>query len=522
MLKEIFKNGYVWYASDANRTVNILEKIPYAGRKVSDLPGKVRYILGFVFRIVWEILKKIMITGIVMYVPYKLFSKYMPAGDNGFGLEDCFVYFAVVLIMFCTSINNSAIFKITKEAYASLKELKCNPRNYFRVIVTRRSVFELVSYTVAFTVFGMGFVKALYMSLLIVGARFAGDTFNILVFRITGRTFEMLKGGTEIITLTALLFAYFMPYVRGYVPGAYDLIFDSLWLGIILIASVFFAYYVWNYGGYVRIAGRVYVEEELREDYIGRKAENPYTVLEAAYKPGDKKEPDYEALYKEFFAVNRGYIFRNMRNKFIVMAIVAAVVIGFAIGGRQALIYKIISYSMLMLPFVVFAMSTSDELCRRIYYQCDIRMFHNDNFLKTNDMLFNYFRRLKSFLIIDIIPCAGLTLLYLIAGIVAGKENSADTVAAVCVGILILGIFFCLFNILFYYAMQPYNGDYNRDLRIVNTVRIAVCVLCTGFIKLDTTAFHFTLGAALALAVIMALSVTLVWKFGKRTFRDRQ
>ena len=521
MLKDIFINGYVLFAQDANKTVNALEMIPFAGRKISEAGTKTRNILGCIFRLIWEIIKKILFVGIVMYAPCRIYKEYMPSGATGFSIENCFVYFTVVLVVFCGSINRSAIFRISREAYASLKELKCDPKNYFRAVILRRSFNELVSFTISFTVFGMSCVKALYLAIVIVAARFAGDTFNILVFRITGKSFETLKMGTVLIALISLFFAYFIPYMRGYVPGAYNLIFDNLWLTILLIAAAFFAYYVWNYSGYHKIAGRVYVAEELKEDYLGREDDNPYPSLSVVENIRSNEHPDYEGIYREFFAANKGYIRRIIRTKLEIIGIVLVIFIVLAVNSQKLLIYKIISYSMLMLPFVIFGLSNSDELCKRLYYQCDRYMFSNINFLKADDRLVNYFLRLKGLMAVDAVPYVALAFVYLIAGIIAGKEGSFVTVAAVCTGIIILGLFFTFFNITRYYMLQPYKGKIGRDNRRLLFGNIIVYILCTLFINIDTTALIFTLGAGAALSIMAILSVTGVWKFAGNTFHNK-
>ena len=80
----------------------------------------------------------------------------------------------------------------------------------------------------------------------------------------------------------------------------------------------------------------------------------------------------------------------------------------------------------------------------------------------------------------------------------------------------------CLFTVLqlsLYYVIQPYTKDAIKSRNRYVIINIIMYV-CSGlFIYINSTALFFTLGVGLALAVVMAVGVSLVGQIGYRTFR---
>ena len=525
MLKRIIQSGYISYVSDANRVAYVLEHIPFIRSKVVALRSEGRKLNGFgiagiILRLIWEIIKKAAFVAVFMLLPRYVLTRVSADGAIGFGLENCFVYFTVVMVCFCGSINNSAVFELSETSYTALREAKCRPSDYFRMVLVRKNISELISYWVVFTVFGMNFVKSFYLAIVIICARYDGEAFNILLFRATGKPFAEHKGGNVTIMLISLFLAYFIPYMRGHVPGAYDLIFDTIWLMVILSVAAVFIYYVWNYSGYGKVAARIFKRSnflsEDDRDILSDRSDKPedYVCNFDAYD-----EDSYKNVNKEFFRQNRATITGAVEMRIVAVIIILAVAIIVAFNGYKDAVAKVISYSMPVLVFVMCVFSNSFGICKSLFYQCDCRLLENEDYRRRNDILENFFIRLKYLIVIDLIPAVMLAGAYAIAGAVAGKDGSTITVVSVCVGIILLSCLFTVLNLTLYYIIQPYKGDVQKGARICNVINVIMYICCAGFIYINSTALLFTLGVGLALAIILAVAVTLVRQVGNRTFR---
>ena len=97
--------------TDANRVAYILKHIPFVGRKIHSDSVRAFGIIGIACRIIWEIIKKAVFVAAAMLGPMYVLSRLSATGNIGYGLENSFVYFSMVMICFCGSVNNSVIFE---------------------------------------------------------------------------------------------------------------------------------------------------------------------------------------------------------------------------------------------------------------------------------------------------------------------------------------------------------------------------------------------------------------------------
>ena len=517
MVKKILRCGYISYITDANRVAYVIKHLPFIGRKVKNDTARVFGIIGIIGRIIWEIIKKAVFVAAFMLLPMYVLSRFSATGNIGYGLENCFVYFSVVMLCFCGSVNNSVIFDTSEEAYVMLREIKCNPADYFRMVILRKNITEFISYWLVFSVFGMNVAKAFYLTIVVVGSRYAGEAFNILMFKATGKPFSAHRKGNIAVMLLSLFMAYFIPYLRGHVPGAYDLIFNTIWLMVILVMIAVFIYYVWNYGGYPKAAARLFKKSSLdgeeNDDAVIIEEEPAFTADEIS----DCGAEDYVRINREFFARNKSNIAANIRFRvaLAVIALAAALIASF--NGQASSVSKVISYSMPVMVFVMCVFSNSLSICRSLYYQCDCELLKKENYRNRNDILENYFIRLRYMLTIDIIPAAALAAAYAVSGVVSGA--SVITTVSVCFGIIMLACLFTVLQLTLYYVIQPYASDAVKGRNRYVIINIIMYVCSALFIYINSTALFFTLGVGLALAIVMICSVSAVGQFGYRTFR---
>ncbi len=535
MLKDILKTGYASFVSRGNRILYIISKIPLLGRLVGNgayTPKRaVRAvdIIGELFHLLWQIVRTALYVTVFMLMPRYLFVRYSAVGANGFGLENCFVYFSIIMSCFCGSINNSRIFKVNREAFIMLRELKCSPRDYFRMLILSKAVYEMVSFWLVFSVFGMNIFKAFYLMLVIVLSRFVGDAINILVYRTTRKSFSSIKGASVAVMLFSLLMAYFVPYIRGYVPGAYGLIFNTVWMPVALVVSAFFIYYMWNYSGYGKIVSALYTRRTLEssqevgeitpvdDDYFEKNSEEIREKVSA----GDGMRA-YKYANRIFFRRDSKYIARGVFVRVVIILAAFAAALFMINRGMEESVYRAVSYSMPVLIFVMYAISGSGSVCRRIYYRCDADLLKNGYYRRPADITANYLIRLRYLLVIDLVPALVLSGAYAAVGALAGEDGSFVTVVSVCAGILLMSCFFTLFNLSVYYIVQPYKEDPQEGSVRYTVISLVMYAVCAGFIYIDGSPFQFALGAGLALGIILALSATLVSRLGHLTFKNRK
>lgn len=528
MLKTLWEMNKAEHMSRCNSFINAISKV-YPAWRNSDIvytESKKKQQIAIVANVFWligEIIRKTLYCAIFLLLPHMLFSRYMAAGGSGFELENCFVYFALIMSGFCGSIINSTIFDYDKNSYMMLKIVRVSPRNLFRMRLVRKSVREFISYTVALTICGMSFVKAMFLALLIVFARYFGETFNIMMYRITKKTIFEIKGFNVIIMFISLLLAYFVPYIRGCVPNAYSWVFESVFFAAFLVLSALFIYYVWNYTGYGRISARLYTIAALKARYEDDEEIISSTATEEHIKQPNKETfvgnvYGFDYLNRIFFVRNRKKIMEGFLIKaLIILAALTTAIIAAIPMENGEVVYKVITYSPSVLVFVMYLMSGGSRMSKMMFAQCDAEMLKH-RYYRENHVT-HFFIRLRYMLVIDIIPALLLSAAYIVAAIISGQSGVAQTVIYVCISVLVLSCFFSVYNLFMYYIFQPYdeNGEVkNKLFSIINSAMYLVAYAC---VFINTTPLFFACAVGAVLAVMMAASTTLVYKLGPVRFR---
>ena len=515
-----FLNMYkVSYSIDANTLRTFLKN------KIS---GKVAGIIAAILRVLSEFAFKTAFVAVFMFLPHVLFSKYMESGIAGFGIENCFVYYGIVLCGLCGSVVRSEIFKNNDYSYLMLKVYRINPLNFFRYKILYKTVLELLAFWFAFSAFGMNIAKAFYLSLVIELARFVGEAFNIYVFRITGKSLLDLRGMSVFLMLGALIVAYFVPYVRGFVPAAYNLVFSTTWLPVILVAGSLFMYYIWNYKSYSKIAMRIYTLADLM-DMNGEEGfslkEKYKSVIGRVDLDEYPDEDSQEYMYSEkFFLQNKKIVANGIITRvFSIFAVIIAVIIVVAMGNT-AIVYKVISYSLPVLIFIMYVMSRGRSLCKELYYSGDKALMEKGYYNTKENVFKNYITVLKDIILIDLIPAIFLVFAFLLATFLVGEQAKTVTVASVCLGILFLSVFFSNYNVFMYYICMPFAPEENKIGKSLGAITYYICnilvyVGCYFCIFIEARALHFVLGIALVCALFLSISATVVWNFGIKTFK---
>lgn len=518
----MFKTFLNMYKVSINIDANTL--LTFLKNKMSKT---VAAVLATIFRVLCEFAFKTAFVALFMFLPHILFSKYMESGMVGFGIENCFVYFAIILCGLCGSVVRSEIFHNNDYSYLMLKIYRVNPLNFFRLKILRKTVLELFAFWFAFSIFGMNIAKAFYLALIIELARFVGEAFNIYIFRITGKCLLDLRGMAVFLMLGALIVAYFVPYVRGFVPAAYNLVFSTTWLPVILIAGSLFMYYIWNNKSYNKIAMRIYTLADLmdmngEEGFsLKEKYKSVMGRVDLEEYPDDSQDYTYS---EKFFHQNKKIVANGIITRvFSVFAVIVVVIIVVAMGNTE-IVNKVISYSLPVLIFIMYIMARGKNLCRELYYSGDRALMENGYYSTKENVLRNYINVLKDIILIDLVPAIFLVFAYGLAAFLVGTEVKMDTIVSVCLGILFLSVFFSNYHVFMYYICMPFAPDENKIGKSLGAIIYYVCnmliyVGCYFCIFIDARALHFVLGIALVCALFLSISVTIVWNFGVKTFK---
>ena len=117
-----------------------------------------------------------------------------------------------------------------------------------------------------------------------------------------------------------------------------------------------------------------------------------------------------------------------------------------------------------------------------------------------------------------IVLCAA----FVIVGVASGNAKNIAEIVPVCVGIILLAVFYALFNLLVYYVCQPYNSELKvKVYPLTFAAHAGMLAICYGCVYVSCTALVFDMALAVVLAVMLSLSATLVYHFSNINFKVR-
>ena len=227
---------------------------------------------------------------------------------------------------------------------------------------------------------------------------------------------------------------------------------------------------------------------------------------------------------EKFFMQNKKIVANGIITRVLsIFAVIIAVIIVVTMGNT-AIVYKVISYSLPVLIFIMYIMSRGKSLCRELFYSGDKALMEKGYYNTKENIFRSYITVLKNIILIDLIHAFFLVFAYVLAAFLVGQEAKAETVISVCVGILFLSVFFSTYNVFMYYICMPFAPEENKIGKSIGAIIYYICnglvyVGCYFFIFVDARALHFLLGIALICAVFMSIAATLVWNLGLKTFK---
>jgi len=227
----------------------------------------------------------------------------------------------------------------------------------------------------------------------------------------------------------------------------------------------------------------------------------------------------YDYLHALFYARHRGLVRRPLYRRFAILAGLAAAAAVVVLAAGDTVSSFIAENAGTAVRYMVFAMLTlslGEQLCRALFYHCDIHLMRYSFFRKDAPVHYRsrLFRLIGYNLGIAAALAAGLTLVFRLAGGVPGALFAQLWVLAAA-----LAVFFAVHHMAMYYLFQPYSTEMNAKNPLYFVVSMAVSGACGAslFLRIPPGALAWIVGV-LAL-VYAAASFVLVRKFAARTFR---
>ncbi len=276
-----------------------------------------------------------------------------------------------------------------------------------------------------------------------------------------------------------------------------------------------------------------YYRRVFSTDWIVMSAQNPEIRKQTVTKSVKKQITNSVGISsnkKGFGYFNDLFIKRHRKvlmQVAVVIAIIAAVVfvalsVLAIILGDDGTLNEMVLNSLPYFLMIMYAINCSNRITYTMFINCDDAMLNYGFYRTPHAILQNFIERLRSIIIINLLPgvviALGLVTLLISTG---GTDNPVEYFFTFF-AIIAMSIFFSVHGLVLYYLLQPYNAKMEIKNPIFSIINIVTYVICFGLIgeQIPTIIFGSAMIAFCIIYVIIAM--ILVFNFASKTFKLRR
>lgn len=469
----------------------------------------------------WELIS--LFLGKLLYLLLMIFALTNPMKSNS---ADSFMH----IFFFLTVVGgflNTQIFNPTKDKYYAIFLMRMSAReytlsNYFYFLL--KAVVGFLPFTLLFGLLsGVHIVICLVMPLFVVSVKLIFTALALHNYTRTGHAKnDNLPAPVVWVGVSVSLVAAYLPPFLGYAMNR------TSFLVLFFVAaagSVFSFLYVLKFREYRSVYKRLLT--------AGSFAMNSKDKAVRASQKSYQKKIDLEVTssksgYKYFndlFMKRHSRLLTKSAKRItlislaaLVLSIVACLLFPKAKGEINGLMLTFLPYFL----FVMYFINRGKVITKAMFMNCDHSMLTYRFYRQPRALLLLFTERLKSILLINLMPAAVIALgLPLLLWLTGGTDNPLNYVL-LFVSIIAMSVFFSVHNMVLYYLLQPYNINLEMKssaFNIVNSLTYVVCYVAIG--KKVPTLIFGTLISAFCI-VYVAVALILAYRFAPKTFILRQ
>jgi hypothetical protein len=324
-----------------------------------------------------------------------------------------------------------------------------------------------------------------------------------------------------VLVILLLAAAYLLPYLGYVMPMAafYGIFAAAILLGAAAIKYILdFKHYREVYKG-ILTPDAIFITTSSVASAAQKKSLNKISISadQTSLKTG-------YAYFNDIFVKRHKKLLTRSAKRIALIelaVLAAAIVCCFIFPDIKADINELMLNKLPYFLFIMYFLNRGKNITQAMFMNCDHSMLTYRFYRQPKIIVSLFAARLKSVVVISLIPAIvialGLPILLLVTG---GTDNPLNYLI-LFISIIAMSIFFSVHNMVMYYLLQPYTVDLemkNPVYGIISWVTYMVCYIAIGK-KAPTLVF----GAAISVFCIIYVVVALVlaYRLAPRTFKLR-
>lgn len=529
-----FKNSFnVSFATSANMVIYFLKRLPLIGKKIPQSWYKktnIKLILGFI-GLIFEISKGFLIKGI-----YILLAIWLPAMaitenlfNNNVEQKEIFLQLFFILSFLLGSFFRSVIFNKNHESYKMIKLMRANPKEYYFGQIIYKIITQFIYFLPALVISQIGFLNSIILLIELSAFRIFGEWANLLLYK----KFKFVLWKNIGISVLLAILIPIIPALALNLGGTVkvsEILFNPIFLTCTLFIVILIYISIWKYKGYNSLSRKV-----LSVEYLNKKSQIKSDMLVADIKLDEKKmnESDLNSRKynnkKGYDYLNSVFFFRHsklVRTPILISVIIIVLVFIFSLIGiliffpdKKLETINIIRGSAPFLILLLYWLSSTQKLCKAMFFNCDISLLRYGFYKEGKGILNNFKSRLKKMISFNLIPAATMVVLLSIFIVIIGGFTALISIIPILICIITLSLFFSIYSLFLYYMLQPYTAELTIKSPIFRISNTILYIVCYNVSRIETSSIYFTLVVIGITVLFVPLSLFLVYQYAPKTFK---
>ena len=513
------KNAYT-----VNQFIYGLQRIPLIGKHIPSTFYKIKFfkLISFLITFIREVIKvfgyKLLYIAVFLIFPLSLFK------SNSSELFMHMYLFLAIIGAFA----NTEIFNPTKDKYYMIVLMKMNARNHaissFLYFLGSIFVGQLVSMLIlAHNLVSWYFI--LLLCLITIMLKFIAINFYFYRMKLKGEVINENKPKSWLLyfglIVLFLILAYGLPYFNIIIPEYIFLILSTIIiiLGLISIKSVF------TYPNYAKLYKKLLNQNNI---FVSSEDVQKNTLIESNLKRISidttiTSNKEGFAYFHDLFVKRHRKILSDSAKKTTIGILLVGIVLCFVMLLAPTAKVPINNFIMNYLPFVLLLMyfiNTGKVVTNAMFMNCDHSMLSYRFFRQPNTLLSLFRERLKTLIILNLIPAFFMSLVISILLVLSGGA-SLLTYVVIFFSIIAMSIFFSVHNLILYYLLQPYNIGMEMKSTTYTIASLVTYWLCYYISDLKVSSLTFGIIMILFAVIYSLVSLFLVYRYAPKTFKLR-
>lgn len=524
MFKSFFARETIIAVENANVYIYYLRKLPVLGKYIPKSLyektniKKIIAMITYIFRWLFELAKNILFFFVMILLPVSLASAKLSWGRGEISKQTLILYLLFCLSFIIGSVINSPMYHIDKRESMLIEFMHVDPRKCYLSSFTRNLLGDIISFSIFLLVFGFG-KKTLLIIIGLIASRCIGVASTLITKnKIKTYMFLLLIPTYAILALKA----------------EWILLINSRLELIVFIVLILLAIpsliYILRYKNYTILAKESieklnsFIQRTSGGATVGVKIDEKSIKESDIYTTKYDNKEGYDYLNSIFFDRHKKLVRNALRNRvYIIGAVIGilTIIVYLSSNDLKNTIWDMMLDSPKVLLIIMYFISTSQDICRALFYNCDIYLLRYGYYREAEVITKNFSIRMKKIIVLNLLPASVISLGYVWITILMGHAKDLILIVPIIITVFVLASFFAIFNLFMYYIFQPYTTDAKVKgpmFKIINWIVYLVCYMAWQ---------NDSMGDAIAkISIIIAIlfipiSYFIIFKYSEKTFKVR-